>query len=91
MAQRAPLIDELEKILNDGGSDEELCDKAIEIVEWLFEEEEIVKHSANISRAMVLREQEEYFVEVIGQILARRHEHSLDAFRDHCINQGYLN
>ncbi len=90
MAQRAPLIDELEKILNDGGSDQELCDKAIEIVEWLVEESEIVKHTANISRALGIKAQEDYFVEVIEQIRARRHDHALDVFKKHCIDQGYL-
>ena len=90
MAQRAPLIDELEKILNDGGSDQELCDKAIEIVEWLLDEDEIVKQTANISKAIGLKEQQDFFVEVIDQIRARRHDHALDAFKKHCIDQGYL-
>lgn len=90
MAQRAPLIDELEKILNDGGSDQELCHKAIEIVEWLVEESEIVKHTANISRAIGIKAQEDFFVEVIEQIRARRHNKALDAFKKHCIDQGYL-
>ena len=90
MTQRAPLIDELEKILNDGGSDQELCDKAIEIVEWLVEESEIVKHTANISKAIGIKAQEDFFVLVIDQIHARRHDHALDAFKKHCIDQGYL-
>ncbi len=90
MAQRAPLIDELEKILDDGGSDKELCDKAIEIIEWLEEEIEIVKHTANISSAIRIKAQEDFFVLVIDQICARRHEHALDDFEQHCISQGYI-
>ncbi len=90
MAQRAPLIDELEKILDDGGSDKELCDKAIEIVEWLVEDSEIVKQTANIAKAIGIKEQEDYFVQVIDKIHARRHANALDAFKQHCIDQGYL-
>ena len=90
MALRAPLIDELEKILNDGGSDKELCAKAIEIIKWLIEEDEIVKQTANISKEIGLKEQGDYFVQVIDKILARRHDHALDAFKQHCLDQGYL-
>ena len=90
MAKRTQLIDELEKILDDGGSDKELCDKAIEIVEWLVEESEIVKQTANIAKAMGIKEQEDYFVQVIDQIRARRHDHALDSFKQHCLDQGYL-
>ena len=69
MANRAPLIDELEKILNDGGSDKALCDKAIEIVEWLVEESEIVKQTANISKAIGIKAQEDFFVQKIDYVL----------------------
>ena len=90
MAKRAPLIDELEQLLDDGGSDKTLCDKAIEIVEWLTKESEIAKQAANITKIFAIKEQEDYFIHVIDQIRARRHDHALDAFKQYYFNQGYL-
>ena len=87
---RAPIIDELEDLYQDGKCDREICEKAIEIIEWLIEEGEIVKNTLNISRAIEYVAQKEHFIKVIDKIRAGRHANALDDFEQHCISQGYI-
>jgi len=79
---RATDIADLEKMLNDGESDAELCKRSIEIFERLKEEERRVRRTSNSAAAgQRIKEEVADFEQVIRQIENRRHEHALDAFK----------
>ncbi len=90
MTQVAPLIEELEKMLNDGEGDDVLCGKCIEILEMMRKEVEEINDAQDFQRALVFEELRQDFIDVLDQISKRRHSGALDQFEQYCIKQGYL-
>jgi hypothetical protein len=78
---RAADIADLEKMLNDGESDVDLCKRAIEIFERLKDEEKYARRSSGSAATQRVKEEVTDFAKVIEQIERRRHEHALDMFK----------
>lgn len=83
---RAPDVADLEKMLDDGKSDDELCDRAIEIVERLRAEARRFRYSGNTREQDRIEAEGADFANVIEQIDKRRHPHALDRFKEYIRN-----
>ena len=90
MTQKAPLIEALENMLNDGEGDDVLCGKCIEILEMMRKEVQEINDAQDLKRALMFEELRQDFNYVLDQITKRRHGGALDQFEQYCIKQGYL-
>lgn len=84
---RAADIQDLEKMLNDGEGDEDLCDRAVEIFERLRDEERRFRYFVNSPERKRVEDETKDFVHVIDEINERRHEHALDKFKEYLKQQ----
>lgn len=84
---RATDIADLEKMLNDGEGDGDLCNRAIEIFERLRGEAHRLKQPVHAKERARIEAEAQDFVNVVGQIKQRRHEHALDQFEDYLDKQ----
>ncbi|MDO8521430.1 MAG: hypothetical protein Q7S52_04905 [bacterium] len=87
MTDRAADIEDLEKMLNGGGSDEDLCSRSIEIFERLAEEANRYRYSGSGTQRNRIEDEVRDFADVIKQIERRRHEHALDRFKEYLTGQ----
>jgi hypothetical protein len=78
---QAPDIADLERMLNEGGSADEINSRAIEIFERLEEEARRAKRNADVSaKGRVIRDAHD-FDRVMKQIEARKHPIFLEKFK----------
>lgn len=87
---RAADIADLEKMLDDGESDTDLCDRAIEVVERLYEDAKRFRHSSNAPQKKRVQDEVHDLQNVLEQIARRRHAHALDKFTDYLKNKPDL-
>lgn len=87
MANRAPDIVDLEKMLNDGEGDRDLCARSKEIFERLRDEAKRYQYSGNLSEKARVKDEVRDFANVIKEIEERRHEHALDEFKQYLESQ----
>ena len=80
MPKRAKDIEELEWLLNNAGSDKELCDKAIEIVDRLIYEVKQYQKMGDQALLDEIERQSDDFLSILEEIKRRKHDHVLDDF-----------
>lgn len=87
MMSRAPDIEDLERMLNEGGDADSINNLAIEIYDRLREEAERAQYKADISnRNRILREAED-FLNVMKQISERKAPVFIERFVEHVKNK----
>lgn len=76
-------IKELESLLDNAGSDKELCDKAIEITDRILGEiKQLGRKYESQLEDKIIKDSED-FEHVLRNIKKRKHEHVLDDFLAH--------
>lgn len=84
---RAADIADLEKMLDDGEGDEDLCNQAIKIFERLRDEVKQHRQSGSGAQKNRIMGEARDFADVIKQVERRRHEHALDGFKKYLEKQ----
>ena len=83
MKTRSKDIDELEWFLDNAGSDKELCDKAIEIVDRILRDIKQFEQKHDLQDYEKIENDCQDFETVLKKIKMRKHEHVLDDFFAH--------
>lgn len=83
MDLRSKDIEELEWFLDNAGSDKELCDKAIEIVDRILRDIKQLEHIHSRKLYDRIVKDSSDFERVLRDIKRRKHEHVLDDFFAH--------
>ncbi len=83
MNYRGPDVLELERLLNEGGDDNAINQKAIETLERLKEEGRVMGSFGSLYLQVMHKEECDDFNRVIAAIRRRRHAHVLDQFDQH--------
>ncbi len=83
MSARSKDIEELEWLLDNAGSDKELCDKAIEIADRILQDIKQLEQMFDVLIYDKIVKDSEDFEPVLRSIKRRKHEHVLDDFFAH--------
>ena len=83
MSTRSKDIEELEWLLDNAGSDKELCDKAIEIADRILEDMKRFEQKHDLQVYDKIEKDCQDFETLLRNIKRRKHEHVLDEFFVH--------